>query len=95
MTDTPRLTHTRGGNDDLRRRIRIDRFRIVTCYRKMQAVKPDRIYTPVKKFVRFLIKVTAKCFFINIGCLDRKRTVKIYRKVGKSKLLLLDAPKHI
>ena len=61
----------------------------------MQPVKPDWIYSPVKQFVRFLIKVTAKRFFVNVGRLDRKRTVKIYRKIGKSQPLLPDAPQHI
>lgn len=61
----------------------------------MQAIKSDRIDSPVKQFVRFLIKVSAEGIFINVDRINRKRTVKIYRKIGKSKLLLLDAPKHI
>ena len=61
----------------------------------MQAVKSYRIDPPVKQFVRFLIKVTAEGILINFGRLNRKRTVKIYLKIGKREPLLLDTPKHI
>ena len=49
----------------------------------MQAVKSYRIDPPVKQFVLFLIKVTAEGILINLGRLNRKRTVKIYLKIGK------------
>ena len=95
MPDATRLAHTGSRDDDFGHGICVDFFGIIACYRKMQAIKSDRIDSPVKQFVRFLIKVTAEGLFINVGRLNRKRTVKIYRKIGKSKLLLLDTPKHI
>ena len=71
MPYAPRLAHTRGGNDDFRHGICVDLFGIITCYRKMQAVKSYRIDPPVKQFVRFLIKVTAEGILINFGRLNR------------------------
>ena len=66
MPDAARLAHTGSRDDDFGHGICVDLFGIITCYRKMQAIKSDRIDSPVKQFVSFFVKVTAEGIFINL-----------------------------
>ena len=71
MAHAPGIAHAGSGNDDLRRFIEIDRLGFVARDRKAQPRKRDRLF----------VKASPLVLFKNTGCLHRKRTVHIDRKI--------------
>ena len=81
MTHAPGIAHAGSGNDDLRRFIEIDRLGFVARDRKAQPRKRDGIDALSDKLHRLFVKAGPLVLFENTGCLHRKRTVHIDRKI--------------
>ena len=56
MADTSRITHSRGGNNHLRRHVKVDVFGILAGNGKLKARKADGVNPFLHKLHGFLVK---------------------------------------